>query len=157
MKGQSLVRLQEKLNDIKYVLIDEYSMLGETLLGWIDKRCRQATGQQDEVFGNVSIIVIGDPAQLPPVADRPLYRAKPSGVIGEQGHLAYLMFDKVVKLSQNQRVQGSKPEQVSFKELLERLRNGDSTMEDWQLLLTGQPSAVPNVNEFQNARLFFWR
>ena len=33
------------------------------------------------------------------------YHAKPSGVIGEQGHLAYLMFDKVVKISQNQRVQ----------------------------------------------------
>ena len=49
--------------------------------GWIDKRCRQATGQQDEVFGNVSIILIGDPAQLPPVADKPLYHSKPSGVI----------------------------------------------------------------------------
>ena len=56
-------------------------MLGQTLLGWIDKRCRQATGQQDEVFGNVSIILIGDPAQLPPVADKPLYHSKPSGVI----------------------------------------------------------------------------
>ena len=61
------------------MLIDEYSMLGQTLLGWIDKRCRQATGQQDEVFGNISIILIGDPAQLPPVADKPLYHAKPSG------------------------------------------------------------------------------
>ena len=64
------------------------------------------------------------------------------------------MFDKVV--SQNQRVQGSNPEQVSFKELLERLRNGDSTKEDWQLLLTRQPSAVPNLNEFGNPiRLFY--
>ena len=156
MKGQALVRLQDKLQNIKYILIDEYSMLGQTLLGWIDKRCRQATGQQDEVFGNVSIILIGDPAQLPPVADKPLYHAKPSGVIGEQGHLAYLMFDKVVKLSENQRVQGSNPEQVSFKQLLERLRNGDSTQEDWQLLLSRQPSAVPNLSEFENAmRLFY--
>ena len=79
-----------------------------------------------------------------------------SGVIGEQGHLAYLMFDKVVKLSENQRVQGSNPEQVSFKQLLERLRNGDSTQEDWQLLLSRQPSAVPNLSEFENAmRLFY--
>lgn len=44
------------------------------------------------------------------------------------------MFDIVVKLSQNKRVQGSNPEQISFKELLEHLRNGDSTKEDWQLL-----------------------
>ena len=85
-----------------------------------------------------------------------MYHAKPSGVLGEQGHLAYLMFDKVVKLTQNQRVQGSNPEQVSFKELLKRLRTGDSTTEDWQLLLTQQPSAVPNLHEFENAiRLFY--
>ena len=31
------------------------NMLGQTLLGLIDSR--QATGQQDEVFGNVSIIL----------------------------------------------------------------------------------------------------
>jgi len=73
----------------------------------------------------------GDPAQLPPVADKPLYHAKPSGVMGEQGHLAYLMFDKVVQLSQNQRVQGSNLEQVSFKKSSERLRIGDSIKEDW--------------------------
>ncbi|XP_068697264.1 ATP-dependent DNA helicase PIF1-like [Montipora foliosa] len=79
LKGQALVRLQDKLQNIKYILIDEYSMLGQTLLGWIDKRCRQATGQQDEVFGNVSIILIGDPAQLPPVADKPFSR-QPSAV-----------------------------------------------------------------------------
>jgi len=36
----TLARLQDKLNDIKYILIDEYSMLGKTQLGWIDKCCR---------------------------------------------------------------------------------------------------------------------
>lgn len=60
------------------------------------------------------------------------------------------MFDIVVKLSQNKRVQGSNPEQISFKELLEHLRNGDSTKEDWQLL-TSRPSAMLNLNEFGNA------
>jgi hypothetical protein len=89
-------------------------MLGQKLFGWIDKRCRQTTGQHDEVFGNKSIILVGDPAQLPPVADKPLYHTKPSGIIAEQGHLAYLMFDKVVKLCVNQRVQGSDTAQVLF-------------------------------------------
>ena len=93
---------------------------------------------------------------LPPVADKPLYHSKPSGVIGEQGHLAYLMFDKVVKLTENQRVQGSNPDQVSFKLLLERLRDGDSTREDWQQLLSRLPSAATNLSEFENAmRLFY--
>ena len=46
---------------------------------------RQVTGKHDEVFGGKSIILVGDPAQLPPVADKPLYYAKPSGDIREQG------------------------------------------------------------------------
>ena len=64
--GQSLIRLQENLNDIKYILIDEYSMLGQTMFGWVDRRCRQATGVGHELFGGKSIILLGDPAQLPP-------------------------------------------------------------------------------------------
>lgn len=43
------------------------------------------------------------------------------------------MFDKVVKLSVNQRVQGSDDTQVLFKEILKHLRTGDSTKEDWEL------------------------
>ena len=71
-------------------------MLGQTMLGWMDRRCRQATGISDVVFGCLSIILFGDPAQLPPVADKPLYHNKPSSSIGEQGHLAYLMFTNVI-------------------------------------------------------------
>lgn len=53
------------------------------MLGWTEKRCRQATGQHDEIFGGKSIILVGDPAQLPPVADKPLFHTKPSGPSGE--------------------------------------------------------------------------
>ena len=131
-------------------------MLGQRLLGWIDKRCRQATGKINQVFGDISLILFGDPAQLPPVADKPLYHNKPTGAIGEQGYLAYLMFNKVIKLSVNQRVQGSDARQLTFKNFLRRLRNGDCTHEDWQLLLTRQPSKVQNLNKFQDAiRLFY--
>ena len=37
LQGEALLRLQDKLRDNKYILIDEYSMLGQTTLGWIDK------------------------------------------------------------------------------------------------------------------------
>ena len=79
-------------------------MLGQTAMGWIDRRFRQATGLKDSLFGGKSIILIGDPAQLPPVADKPLYHEKPSNPIGQQGYLPYKMFDKVVILNVNQRV-----------------------------------------------------
>lgn len=64
LSGQSLCRLQENLNDVQYIIIDEYSMLGQVAFGWIDKRCEQATGCNDKVFGK-SLILTGDPGQLP--------------------------------------------------------------------------------------------
>ena len=37
LTDQSLCTLQGSLNDIKYILIGEYSMLGQTIFGWIDR------------------------------------------------------------------------------------------------------------------------
>ena len=155
LTGQSLCRLQESLNNINCIIIDEYSMLGQVTFGWMDKRCKQATGYNDKVFGGKSLILTGDPGQLPPVADKPLYHAKPSNAVGEQGFQAYHMFDKVVKLTVNQRVQGMTPEQVQFRDLLLRLRKGKSTVDDWELLLTRQPSNVTNLYEFEDSTRLF--
>ena len=132
-------------------------MLGQVTFGWIDKHCKQAPGYNDKVFGGKSLILTGDPIQLPPVADKPLYHAKPSNAVGEQGNQAYHMFDKVAKLTVNQCVQGMKPhEQVQFRDLLLQLRKGESTVDDWKLLLTRQPPNVTNLYDFKNStRLFY--
>ena len=106
LTGQYLRRLQDSLSEIGYIIIDEYPMLGQVTFGWIDKRCKQATGYNDKAFGGKSLILTGDPGQLPPVANKPLHHAKPSNAVGEQGYQAYHMFDKVVKLTVNQHVQG---------------------------------------------------
>jgi hypothetical protein len=102
------------------------------------------------------LILTGDPGQLPPVADKPLYHSKPSNAVGKQGYQAYHMFDKVIKFAVNQRVQGMSSEQVKFRDLLLRLRKGESTVNDWELLLTRQPSNISNLTEFEHAtRLFY--
>ena len=49
LAGQSLCRLQESLNEVDYIIIDEYSMLGQVAFGWIDKRCKQSTGYNNKV------------------------------------------------------------------------------------------------------------
>ena len=156
LTGESLIRLQSILRDITYIIIDEYSMLGQKMFAWVDKRCRQATGLSDQLFGGKSIVLVGDPAQLPPVADKPLFHPQPSNALQEQGHLAYFMFDTVVKLTFNQRVKGSSPEQSRFRDLLNRLRRGDCTQNDWTLLLTRQPSIVDNISAFKDTvRLYY--
>ncbi|XP_028416843.1 uncharacterized protein LOC114541053 [Dendronephthya gigantea] len=156
LTGQSLCRLQENLSGVEYIIIDEYSMLGQVNFGWINKRCKQATGCCNKILGGISFILFGDPGQLPPGADKPLYHAKPTGDVGKEGHQTYRMFDKVVKLTVNQRVQGMSSEQVIFKDLLLRLRKSQSTVDDWKLLLSRQPAVVSNLSEFDDAiRLFY--
>jgi len=66
------------------------------------------------------------------------------------------MFDKVIKLTVNQRVQGMSTEQVQFRDLLLRLRRGESTHDDWKLLLTRQPSNITDIDQFNDVtRLFY--
>ena len=156
LSGQALLRLQERLLLMDYLLIDEYSMLGQTTVGWFDRRCRQATRLQEVLFAGKSAILIGDPPHLPPVGDKPLYHSNPSSTIGEQGYCAYQMFVHVVILSVNQRVIGSNHNQILFRELLLRLRNGETTHDDWKQLLSRQPTKVSDIGQFQDAAHLYY-
>lgn len=57
LKGMALSQLRDNLANVNYLIIDEYSFVGQSLFGWIDSRCRQATGKCDEPFGGLSIIL----------------------------------------------------------------------------------------------------
>jgi len=84
-------------------------MLGQTTFGWIDEHCKQATGYNDKILRGKSLILIGVPGQLPPLADKQLYHSKPSNEVGEQGYQTCCT-ECLTKLSSlllcNQRVQG---------------------------------------------------
>ncbi len=46
---------------MKYLVIDEKSMLGLKTLGWVDRRLREIfPGRNDEFFGGLSNILVGD-------------------------------------------------------------------------------------------------
>jgi hypothetical protein len=65
--------IREKLFHLKLLIIDEISMVGSTLFSRVDTRLRQIFGL-NESFGGISIIVVGDLNQLPPVLDSPVYK-----------------------------------------------------------------------------------
>lgn len=66
------------------------------------------------------------------------------------------MFSTVIKLTLNKRVKASSPEQSTFRDLLNRLRTGDCTENDWILLLTRQPSTIDNIAAFKDTiRLYY--
>ena len=63
------------------------------MLGRIDRRCRQGTGRFDLPFGGISVILVGDISQLPPILEKVLYHKNPNETTG---FLIYRLFDKVV-------------------------------------------------------------
>ncbi|GFS89555.1 ATP-dependent DNA helicase [Trichonephila clavipes] len=59
---------------IKVIIIDEVSMISAELLGHIDSRLKQITGNYNTNFGGLDMILIGDLRQLPPVRATPIYK-----------------------------------------------------------------------------------
>jgi ATP-dependent DNA helicase PIF1 len=135
LAGERLKNLQVAFENIKYVIVDEYSMLSQTMLYRIDQRMRQITQRTDRSFGGLSIILTGDPGQLLPVAAPCLYDQKSNTAINIGGFELYKSFKLVVQLTQLMRqINDGDDDQKKFIELLPRLRNGDCTKEDFNLL-----------------------
>ena len=151
LKGQSLQRLQNQLEGIQYLIIDEYSVIGQKMLGWISRRCKQATGRYTVPFGGISVVLVGDIAQLPPITDKVVYHCKPCDELSTEGFCAYQKFDNVVKLTVNERAKGASSDQKTFRQLQVNARDGNSSVNDWQLLLTRTPSNVQNIHEFESS------
>ncbi|XP_044716381.1 PIF1-like helicase domain-containing protein [Hirsutella rhossiliensis] len=54
-------QLQKKLKDVKYLIIDEKSMLGLRQLSWIDDRLREAfPNRNEEFFGGLNILEVNE-------------------------------------------------------------------------------------------------
>ena len=80
LAGEQLQVLQTRLDRLRLLVIDEMSMVGRKLLRAIDLRLRQDFPHQaTEPFGGVSICMLGDFDQLPPVMDRPMFDATTGG------------------------------------------------------------------------------
>ena len=153
-KGTHLHYFSKKIAEKQYLITDDVSMLGQNMMAWVDKRLRQATAHLDLAFGGISMILIGDFAQLPPVGDRPLYA--PEGA-SSHGYTMYQLFTKVVILQQIVRQAGTDPDTIKFRELLMRLRDGLSTEADWKTLLEHTPTNATNATQFENAIHLFYK
>ncbi|KAF5132980.1 ATP-dependent DNA helicase PIF1 [Metarhizium anisopliae] len=145
-------QLQKKLKDIKYLIIDEKSMLGLRQLSWIDDRLREAfPNKNEEFFGGLNILLVGDFFQLPPVLQKPLYYDKEVQGAEIKGRNAYRRFDKSVFLKVVQRQRGD--DQKAFRTALGELRLLQLSVESWKLLSTRVQAKLDDqeVARFANA------
>ena len=101
-------------------------------------------------FGGMSIILVGDIAQLSPITDQVLYHTKPKSELAVEGYCMYKKFETVVKFEVNERAKGADDEQKRFRGLPIRARDGNSTFEDWNLLLSRQLHNVADKTNFEN-------
>jgi hypothetical protein len=155
LEGKRKGDLEATFKDINFIIIDEFSMLSQVMLAKIDLRCKQAKNNTNS-FGGISIMLIGDPGQLLPVCSSSLYDTKLKTTLTTGGFLAYKKFDMVIKLEalMRQNNQLNDPRQALFIDLLPRLRNGTSTIEDYELLKTRAPS-TDTEKEFEKAMYIF--
>jgi hypothetical protein len=110
-------------------------MLGLEQLGRIDSRLRQAFPQRSlEFFGGVSVLLVGDFFQLPPVRQKPLYSTASTGLssLERRGQVAYRLFDRTVFLTTVQRQTGD--DQARFRQALQELREVKLSIPSWDLL-----------------------
>lgn len=108
-------------------------MVGRRMLGLIDMRLRQAfPDQSNEPYGGRSIIMFGDFGQLPPVLDLPMFSNDASrDTNSNNGIASYKHLLEVYKLDIVQRQSGESEEQKEFRDLLLRLREGESILDNW--------------------------
>lgn len=137
-------KLDKEWELVKYLLIDEMSMVGLTLLAKLNRILCAAKHVDPQIpFGGINVIFFGDYLQYRPVYDAPLHTdfslpsKKRLGKVPTEREIQQrvarsliLQINCVVKLTQQMRT-----EDTQYLQLLERLRQGQCTDEDYKLLL----------------------
>ena len=143
--------MQRSLSPMRYLIIDEISMVGRKTFGQVDRRLRQIFHHGHQLFGGCSCILFDDFGQLPPVMDLPLYTTISRNELSDLGSNTYHSFDRAVVLDQIMRQSGHSPEQILFRDILLRLRDGNTTISDWNHLMQQTPSNLNDITCFANA------
>lgn len=159
--GQTLKRLREFWREKRYLFIDEVSMLSRSFLAKLSRIISTAMeAKDDQVFGGLNVVLVGDFHQFPPVLARrsaPLYWPADSRNDSEDdilGRKIYEQFTTVVQLDQQIRIQD--PE---WHDLLQHVRHGNCLqhhIETLNKLVITHPDCPPtdyNAPPWNDAKL----
>ena len=131
LEGDRLHQLQQSMSTVKYLIINEMSMVERKLLGQVDRCLRQVFPHHlREVFKGCSCLLFGDYGQPSPEIDLPLYTNHSHSELSDQGRAAYQSSSKAIILNLIMRQIGNGPSQVQFQNILLCLQDGKATVAD---------------------------
>ena len=120
-----------ELGELKLILLDEVSMVGNSMFTvQLNNHLKELKGSKDD-FGGVSIITIGDLFQLKPVMDSHVFTDVQS--LNSYNILAPNLWRKYFKMFELDEIIRQR-ESKMFAEILNRLREGNHTPSDLQKL-----------------------
>ena len=131
---------RSQLSEVLIVIIDEISMVKSDMLYQLDRRLQEVT-QCDDDFGGVSVLLCGDLLQLRPVQAKWIFE-EPRNKAFKASYLSNSLWDlfEPIELTQNHR-QG---EDKIYADVLNRMRKGENTEEDFKLLESRVSSEFPS-------------
>jgi len=119
-----IAQKQDEFRNVRFLFIDEKSMISQTFLSMIDASLRLYKQETNLLFGGVSVILLGDMGQLPPINGKSLiynYNKRPSSSSSSSTTTLNIFseFTHKFKLTGSMRTSS-----VGFYNLLEDLRHG---------------------------------
>ncbi|KAK3910147.1 ATP-dependent DNA helicase [Frankliniella fusca] len=155
LKGESLFKWREKHEKVKFIFIEEYSMVGCKLMYILHRRLCQLT-EVDQSFGGLFLWFIGNIRQLPPVGDTPWHREDTRGAKAEvvAGSLLHKEIQTVYFLTSQLRQTN-----LHLLQCLENISTGKITENDKSILLSRfkTTSELDKLPQFYNAIHIFSR
>jgi len=128
LEGERLRELQQKFENVGVLVIDEKSMIGQEVFWMVSERLKEARPYfATEPFGNLSVVLLGDWRQLPPVGDSSLFSMTSKQ---PRGHNLYMLFKDVIMFDVCERQAGD--DQALFREELQSLGDGKFTSDMWR-------------------------
>ncbi len=136
----TIARLHQKLENVKYIFIDEVSMISCHDLYKISARLAQITNENEKPFGGMNLIFAGDFVQLPPVGKCIYLYGRvndSSSIIGQKNAIGKALWHQtttVVILRENMRQTSQTKDDAKFRTVLENMRYRNCTTDDIEYL-----------------------
>ena len=128
LDSDRLNTIRSKLRNLRLVFIDEVSMVGSGMFNFLNLRLQQILGNKMP-FGGVSLVTVGDLFQLQPVFDRWIFENDKSSY----SPLAINLWQTYFQMYELHQIMRQKEDKF-FAELLNRLREGNHTKNDIDIL-----------------------